>query len=95
VRDHAFADAAASETCGFGAAENAEDVVLRASEAMGLEELFGFEAEGVGCFLEGDEDAGFDRERWMGNGAATHGGTIVVMTTNVKRKELNLKPRGM
>jgi hypothetical protein len=53
-----------------------------------FEELFGFEAEGVGRFLEGDEDTGFDGERWMGDGAATHGGTIVVMTTNVKRKEL-------
>jgi hypothetical protein len=48
--------------------------------------LFGFEAEAVGGFLKGDEDAGLDGESWMRDGAATHGVTIVVMTTNVKRK---------
>jgi hypothetical protein len=56
--------------------------------------LLGFEAEGVGSSLERDEDAGFDWERRMGNGAATHGATIVVMTTNVKRKELGGKMAG-
>jgi hypothetical protein len=88
VRNHAFADAVASEALGFGATENAEDIVLGAGEAMRLEELLGFEAEAVGGLLKGDEDTGLDGKSWMGNGAATHGATIVVMTTNVKRKEL-------
>src|SRR5580698_4293940 len=48
VGDHAFAYAAAGEAGGFGAAKNAEDVVLRAGEAMRLEELLAFEAEVVG-----------------------------------------------
>jgi hypothetical protein len=54
---------------------------------MRFEELLAFEAEAVGGFLERDEDAGLDGENWMEAGAATHGHTIVVMTTNVKRKE--------
>ena len=86
VRNHAVADAAAGEAFGHGAAKNAEDVVLSAGEAMGLEELLSFEAEGIGGFLEGDEDAVFQGKRGMGKKAATHGGTIVVMTINVKRK---------
>jgi|SRR5580704_8785104 hypothetical protein len=94
VGNHAFADAAAGEAGGFGAAENAEDVVLGAGEAMRLEELLAFQAEVVGGFLEGDEDAGFDGESGMRSGAATHAVTIVVMTTNVKRKELGRKMAG-
>jgi hypothetical protein len=86
VRNHAVADAAAREAIGLGAAKNAEDVVLRAGEAMGLEELLSFEAEGIRGFLEGDEEAVLDGKSGMGNSAATHAGTIVVMTTNVKRK---------
>jgi hypothetical protein len=70
---------------GFGAAENAEDIVLRSGQAMGLEELLGFEAQGIGGLLEGDED-GVLQGNSMGGRAATHGITIVVMTTNVKRK---------
>jgi len=94
VGNHAFADAAAGEACGFGSAEDAEYVVLGAGEAVRLEELFGFQAKVVGSFLEGDEDAGFDGESWMGDGAATHAVTIVVMTTNVKRKELSGETEG-
>ena len=86
--DHAFADAAASEAGGFGAAENAEDVVLGAGEAMRLEELLTFEAEVVCGFLEGDKDTRFDGESRMRSRAATHRKMIVVITTNVKRKEL-------
>jgi hypothetical protein len=86
VRNHAAADAAAREAIGLGAAKNAEDVVLRAGEAMGLEELLGFEAEGIGGLLEGDEEAVLHGKRRMRKSAATHPGTIVVMTTNVKRK---------
>jgi hypothetical protein len=86
VRNHAVADAAASEAIGLGAAKNAEDVVLRASEAMGLEELLGFEAERIRGFLEGNEEAVLDGKSGVGKSAAAHAGTIVVMTTNVKRK---------
>jgi len=86
VRNHAVADAGASEAFGLGAAKNAEDVVLRASKAMGFEELFRFEAQGIGGFLEGNKDAVLQGKRGKGNRAATHGDTIVVMTTNVKRK---------
>lgn len=86
VRDHAIADTAAGEAFGFGAAKNAEDVVLRAGEAMWLEELLGFEAEEIGGFLEGNEHAVFQGKSWTDIGAATHEDTIVVVTTNVKRK---------
>jgi hypothetical protein len=86
VRNHTFADAAASEAFRFGTAKNAEDVVLRAGEAPGFEELLGFEAEGVGGLLEGNEDTVFHGKNGMGSWAATHEDTIVVMTTNVKTK---------
>jgi hypothetical protein len=86
VRNHAVTDAAAGEAFWLGAAKNAEDVVLSAGEAMGLEELLGFEAEGIGGFLEGDKNAVFQGKRGTGKNAATHEGTIVVMTINVKRK---------
>jgi hypothetical protein len=71
---------------GLGAAKNVEDVVLRPCEAMGLEELLGFEAERIGGFLKGDEDAVFQGKSGVGKNAATHAGTIIVMTINVKRK---------
>jgi hypothetical protein len=34
MRNHAIADAAAREASGFGATENAQDIVLRAGEAF-------------------------------------------------------------
>jgi hypothetical protein len=86
VRDHAFADGAASEALGFGAAENAEDIVVRPGEAVGLEELLGFEAEGVCGLLQGDEDGVLQGKSGARGMASTHAATIVVMTTNVKRK---------
>jgi hypothetical protein len=67
VRNHAVADAAASQ-------------------AMGLKELLGFEAERIRGLLEGNEDAVLDGKSGVGKSAATHADTIVVMTTNVKRK---------
>jgi hypothetical protein len=57
---------------------------------MRFEELLGLEAEGVGGLLERNEKAVLDREGGMGGCAATHELKIVVMTTNVKRKELGL-----
>ena len=86
VRNHAVADAAAGEAFWLGATKDAENVVLRAGEAMGFEKLLGFEAEGIGGFLERDEDAVFRRKSGAGWRAATHEHTIIVMTTNVKRK---------
>jgi hypothetical protein len=86
VRDHTFANAAAGETVGLGTTKDAEDVVLRASEAKRLEELFGFEAEEIGGFLEGNKEAVFQGKSEAGIRQATHEATIVVMTTSVKRK---------
>jgi hypothetical protein len=53
---------------------------------VGLEELLGFQAEGVGGLLQGDEDGVLHGESRVGGMATTHGATIVVMTTDVKRK---------
>jgi len=53
---------------------------------VGLEKLLGFEAEGVGRLLERYEDAVLQGKSEMGGAAAAHGGKIVVVTTNVKRK---------
>jgi hypothetical protein len=66
VRDHTVTDAAAGQTFGFSAAKDAKDVVLGASEAGGLEELFGFLAEGVGGYEESDEDAVLQGETGTG-----------------------------
>jgi hypothetical protein len=55
---------------------------------MWFEELLDFESEGVGGLLEGDKDAVLDGEGETRRGA-THGGRIVVMTTNVKREYLD------
>src|ERR1700732_331829 len=41
VRDHAIADIPARESGGLGAAQDAQDVVLRAGEAVGFEESLG------------------------------------------------------
>ena len=73
MRNHAFADGAAREAVWFGAAEDAKDVVLRAGEAVWLEKLLGFEAEGVGRLLEGYENAVLQGKREMGGAAAAHG----------------------
>jgi hypothetical protein len=61
---------------------------------MRFEELLGLEAEGVGGLLERNEEAVLDREGGMRGCASTHKPKIVVMTTNVKRKELRLGERG-
>jgi hypothetical protein len=93
VRNHTFTDAAAGEAKGLSAAKNAENVVLSAREAMRLEKLDGLEAEGVGGFLEGNKEAIFEGEIGWGRVAATHEDTIVVTTTNVKRKSLRAARR--
>src|SRR5271168_4149138 len=85
--NHAVADAAAGETLRFGAAEDAQDIVLRGAEACGLDQLFGFQAERVGGGEDGDEDAVLEGSGGAGFfGARTHEGTVIVITTIVKRK---------
>jgi len=86
VGDHAVADAAASQTMGFSAAQDAQDVVLRAGQAVRFEQLFGFDGQSVGGFLEGNEDLGCKGSVWLGWAAAIHLPTIVVETDNVKRQ---------
>jgi hypothetical protein len=93
VRNHAFPDAAAGEAKGLSAAKNAENIVLSAGEAMRLEKLDGLETEGVGGFLEGNKEAIFEGKIGRRRVAATHEGTIVVETTNVKRKSLRAARR--
>jgi hypothetical protein len=89
VRNHTFTDASAGKAFGLSATKNAKDIVLRAGEAMWFEELLDFESEGVGGLLEGDKDAVLDGEGETRRRGATHGGRIVVMTTNVKREYLD------
>jgi hypothetical protein len=86
VRDHAVPDAAAGKALWLGAAKNTEDIVLRAREAVRLEELRGFETQRIGNFLKRDKNLGFHLLGRVQIGPATHGMKIVVMTTNVKRE---------
>src|SRR5580765_8279595 len=65
VRNHAIADAAASQACGLGAAKDAKNVVLRAGQAGAFEELLRFLGERVGGLQESDKNPVLD-----GNGGA-------------------------
>jgi hypothetical protein len=40
----------------FGAAQNAENVVLCAGKASGFDDLFGLLSEEIGAFEDGDEE---------------------------------------
>jgi hypothetical protein len=62
VRNHPLSDTAARQPIGFRTAQYAQDVVLRASEAMRLEELLAVLAQLVGGFLQRDKDAVFQGE---------------------------------
>jgi hypothetical protein len=86
VGNHPFADAAAGEALRLGTAENAEDVVLRAGEAVGLKKLLGLKAEGVGGSEKRNEEAVLEGKYGGEFRAPVHQPTIVVMTTNVKRR---------
>jgi hypothetical protein len=89
--DHAVADTLTGKAGGAGATENAQDVVLGAGEAVSLDEEVGVLGEAVGGAEESYEDFGFEAG---GNGFAVlvrHGGTIVVITTIVKRKSDGLE----
>jgi len=63
TRDHAVADALAGHAVGAGAAQNAKDVVLRGSEAVGFDEEFGVLGQPIGKAQEGDEKLGFEARR--------------------------------
>src|SRR4029077_4276733 len=60
ARNHAIADAFAGQAERLGCAEDAQDIVLSASEPVLLHELFGLLAEMVRSFEKRDEDAGFE-----------------------------------
>jgi hypothetical protein len=73
VGNHAFADVAASEPFGFGAAQDAQYVVLRAGQTVGFQELLGLLGEGIRNPLEGDENLRFQKNgRSRGTGSGTH-----------------------
>lgn len=87
VRNHAVGDIAAGQAVGFGAAQNAQNVVLRSSKRIGFQQLFRLLPERVGDLLQRDENMslleGWDARRtWL----PTHGATIVVVTMNVNTK---------
>jgi hypothetical protein len=96
VGNHAVANAPARQTFGFGSAENAKDVVLRARQASRLEELFRLLAEGISGFQESHKNARLEGNGGAGGfGTRTHGLNIVVTTTTVKRKSLHhIRPLG-
>ena len=87
VRNHAIADAPAGKAFGLGAAKDAKDVVLGAGEAGGFQELLRFLGESVGGLQESDKNPVLHGDGDAGrSGARTHGVSIVVITTTVKRK---------
>jgi hypothetical protein len=55
---------------------------------VGLEQLLSFEAERIGSLLKRYKHAILQGECGLGRRATSHGANIVVMTTNVKRKEI-------
>jgi hypothetical protein len=60
VRNHAVANAFAGQTMGLGAAKNAEDIVLGASQGVFFHKLFGLLAEAIRGNEKGDKDPGFE-----------------------------------
>ena len=63
VRDHAVSDGAARQTFGLRSAQDPQHVVLGAREPVGFQQLLGLLAQGVGNFLQGNEDVGL---QWGG-----------------------------
>jgi len=66
VRNHVITDAAAGQAVRLGATENAKNIVLRAGEPSGFEELLGVLGEGIGGLQKGDEGASFEGDRTLG-----------------------------
>src|SRR5215468_494191 len=81
--NHALGDAATENAVGLGAAENAQNVVLCAGEATGLQEVLGLLGKGVGGLEERNEDLVFEKSGFAGG---RHRPILVVITTIVKRK---------
>jgi len=60
VRDHAVGYVAASQPFGFGAAQDAQRIVLGGGQIVGFQQLFHLLCQGVGCFLQGDKNMGLE-----------------------------------
>ena len=84
--DHAVPDAFAGEAIGAGTAEDAEDVVLGAGEAVGFDQEIGILCQAVSGAQQSDEDLGFEAGGNGFVGFVSHGSNVVVITTIVKRK---------
>lgn len=88
VGNHALTNIAASQSARFGAAKNAQDVVLDASHTKLFEELFCLLSQGIRGALYGNEGMVFQgqgrRGRW---GTRRHSGIIVVITIIGKRED--------
>src|SRR5215469_5525381 len=81
--NHALGDAATENAVGLCSAENAQNVVLRAGEATGLQEVLDLLGQGVGDLEERNEDLVFEKSGFAGG---RHRLSLVVITTIVKRK---------
>jgi hypothetical protein len=66
--DHVFTDATAGQALRFGAAKNAQNIVLGTSEPGGLKKLFGLLTEPIGRLQKGNEDPSFEGNRTGGTG---------------------------
>ena len=62
MRNHALSNVAAGQTVRLRTAQDPQDVILRAGEAVRFQQLFGLLAKSVGGFLEGDKGLILERE---------------------------------
>ena len=60
ARDHAIADALAGKAVGSSAAQDAQDVVLSAGQAVLLDQVVGLLAEAIGDAQQGDKEPGLE-----------------------------------
>ena len=77
MANHAVADGAACQAAGLGASEDAQDIILRAGQAGGFDELFGLLAEGVGGSQQGEEEA------LLGRGGESRTFALIIHVTNI------------
>src|SRR4029077_6148160 len=77
-RDEPATDPAAGQAILSGASKDAQDVVLRGGEVVGLEQDFGAAGEGLGGAHQADKDAFLERGLGAGFrfGGSLHEGTI-------------------
>src|SRR5579864_4391827 len=85
ARDEPAADFAAGQALLAGAAQDAQDVVLGAAEAVGLEQGLGAASQGVGGAEQGNKDLGFEGGVRFAFRLSFREATILVITTIVKR----------